>query len=160
MIYMNAISFIKLNMMLNVTFMWWRNFVIFFTLRSSDLIITLTYVLMDNICSCFNVRFDANYCLPLDDDYRIRIKEAINNELCWLNYINSEIKCYSKRKKTNYNFEFLKISSTLITIFCYSFSFSSSLFFSGGKRITKVVVKRHAFLLDLILWCSEPFQTK
>ena len=79
---MNAISFIKLNMTLNVTFMSWRSFVIFFTLRSSDLFTTLTYVIMDNICSCFNVRFMANYCLPLDDDYRIGIKEAVNNELC------------------------------------------------------------------------------
>ena len=39
--------------------------------------------------------------------------------------------------------------------FCYSFSFSSSLFFYGGrekeKRITKVVVKSHAFLLDQVL---------
>ena len=33
--------------------------------------------------------------------------------------------------------------------FCYSFSFSSSPFFRGkNKRITKVVVKSHAFLLD------------
>ena len=37
----------------NVTFMVWRSFVIFFTLlRPSDLIVTLTYVLMDNICPC------------------------------------------------------------------------------------------------------------
>ena len=38
--------------------------------------------------------------------------------------------------------------------FCYSLSFSSSLFFSKGrekgKRITKAVVKRHAFLLYLV----------
>ena len=36
--------------------------------------------------------------------------------------------------------------------FCYLFSFSSSLFYKEGeergKRITKVVVKSHAFLLD------------
>ena len=39
--------------------------------------------------------------------------------------------------------------------FCYSFSFSSYLFFWEGrekwKRITKVVFKSHAFLLDLSL---------
>ena len=29
----------------------------------------------------------ANYYLPLDDDYWIGIKEAVNNALCWLNYI-------------------------------------------------------------------------
>ena len=41
----------------------------------------------------------------------------------------------------------------LITIFANSFSFSSSLFFrmeEKGKRIIKVVVKSHAFLIDLI----------
>jgi hypothetical protein len=36
--------------------------------------------------------------------------------------------------------------------FCYSFSFTSSLFFSEGrekgKRINKAVAKSHAFLLD------------
>ena len=36
--------------------------------------------------------------------------------------------------------------------FCYSFTFSSSIYFQEGrekeKRITKVVVKSHAFLLD------------
>ena len=36
-----------------VTFMLWRSFVIFFTLRPFELITTLTYVLMDNCCPCF-----------------------------------------------------------------------------------------------------------
>ena len=36
-----------------VLFMLWRSFVIFFALRPSDLITTLTYVLMDNFCPCF-----------------------------------------------------------------------------------------------------------
>ena len=39
----------------NVTFMLWRCFVIFLNLLSSDLITTLTYVLMDNCCPCFNI---------------------------------------------------------------------------------------------------------
>ena len=56
----------------------------FLYLRSSDLITTLHDV---RAYGCFNVRFMANYYLPLDDDYWIRIKEAVNNALCWLNYI-------------------------------------------------------------------------
>ena len=39
----------KANIMKNVTFMLWRSFMIFFTLRPSDLITTLTYVLMDKL---------------------------------------------------------------------------------------------------------------
>ena len=43
----------------------------------------------------------------------------------------------------------------MITVFCYSFSFPSSLFFKEGrekgKRIIKVLVKSHAFLLVPIL---------
>ena len=35
-----------------VPFMLWRSFVILFTLRPSDLITTLTYVLMDNFYPC------------------------------------------------------------------------------------------------------------
>ena len=35
-----------------VPFMLWRSFVILFTLRPSDLITTLTYVLMDNFLTC------------------------------------------------------------------------------------------------------------
>ena len=45
--------------------------------------------------------------------------------------------------------------------FCYSFSFSSSLFFIGGKRkgerITKVMVKSHAFRLDHITYLTSNF---
>ena len=37
---------------INVTFMFWKSFVILFTL-SQDLITTLTYVLMVNFCPCF-----------------------------------------------------------------------------------------------------------
>ena len=43
--------------------------------------------------------------------------------------------------------------------FCYSFPFSSSLFFQEGRKkgkiITKVVVKSHAFLLDLKRWTHD-----
>ena len=51
-------------------------------------------------------------------------------------------------------FQFVLIKQKGMTFdheFCYSFSFSSSLFFLGGKRKgekNKVVVKSHAFLLD------------
>ena len=48
----------------------------FLYLRSSDLITTLHDV---RAYGCFNVRFMANYCLLLDYDYRIRIKEAVNS---------------------------------------------------------------------------------
>ena len=47
---------IKANIMktqLNVTFM-------FFSLRPSDLTTILTYILMDNFCPCFNLKFQAN----------------------------------------------------------------------------------------------------
>ena len=37
----------------NVTFMLWKSFVIFLLIHS-DLITTLTYVLMDNFCPCFS----------------------------------------------------------------------------------------------------------
>ena len=49
--YMNA-NIMKTNF-LNVTFMLWRSFVIFFTLRPANRITTLTYVIMDNFCPCF-----------------------------------------------------------------------------------------------------------
>ena len=42
---------------LKCTFMLWRSFVFFFTLRPSDLNTTLTYVIMDNFCPCFNIYF-------------------------------------------------------------------------------------------------------
>ena len=52
------VSIIKTHffLLINVTFMLWRSF----TLRPSDLITTLTYVLMDNFCPCFNFKFQAN----------------------------------------------------------------------------------------------------
>ena len=49
-----------------VTFMFWRSFVFFyFTLRPSDLITTLTYVLKDNFCPCLvDVAVSVVYSLP------------------------------------------------------------------------------------------------
>ena len=53
-----------------VTFMLWRSF--FFTLRPSDLITTLTYVLKDNFCPCFVYTYDLlsysllRYDIPRD----------------------------------------------------------------------------------------------
>ena len=48
---------------------------------------------------------------------------------------------------------------TLNQNFCYSFSFSSSIFFQDGRengnRITKVVILNHAFLLDRAM-CITP----
>ena len=38
--------------------MLWKSFVIFFTLRPSDLITTLTYVLVDNFCPCFIIELE------------------------------------------------------------------------------------------------------
>ena len=37
----------------------------FFTLRPSDLITTLTYVLMDNFCPCFNYQMIINRLIIL-----------------------------------------------------------------------------------------------
>ena len=68
-----------------------------------------------------------------------------------------------KWKKTNiHSFPRIRIlqewsrkARPLNTIFANSFSFSSSLFFKEGrekgKRITKVAVRSHAFLLDRFL---------
>ena len=48
-IFMNAI---ELYMTWNITLMLWRSIVVCFTLRHSDLITTLTYILIDKFCPC------------------------------------------------------------------------------------------------------------
>ena len=49
---MNA-NIMKTHFFINIFFMLCRSFVIFFTLRPSDLITSLTYVLVDNFFPCF-----------------------------------------------------------------------------------------------------------
>ena len=46
--------FIKLNMIWNVSFCYGEVLWFFVTLRPSNLITTLTYVLMDNLCPCYS----------------------------------------------------------------------------------------------------------
>ena len=67
----------------NVTFMLWRCFVIFLNLISSDLITTLTYVLMDNCCPCFNiVCLAANVANPAMSTMKLESNEFLN--FSWL----------------------------------------------------------------------------
>ena len=56
--------FIKLNMTWNVTFILCRSFVIFFTLRLSELIATLSYVLIENFRPC--LRFFLCYFIVIE----------------------------------------------------------------------------------------------
>ena len=84
-------------------------------------------------------------------------KRRMNSKNCDFNSCLSARSC---KEVKNYNFCYCKVWSA-ITIeqkgktqnhdFCYSFSFSTSLFLNGrekGKRMTKVVILSHAFLLD------------
>ena len=54
---------------LECTFMLWRNFVILFTLRPSDLNTALTYVLMDNFLSQFYRNSVLSFILMQTDNH-------------------------------------------------------------------------------------------
>ena len=66
-------------MTLNVTFMLWRSFFIFFILRTSDLITTLSYVLMNNFCPCLFTNPSEDKYISIDKLTRKQINDIIIN---------------------------------------------------------------------------------
>ena len=75
----------------------------FFTLRPSDLNTTLTYVLMDNFCLCFNAN---NLCIPESFNTNI-LHQLFVNKITFVNLHDFLI-------KTRFKTFVLKISGTKI----------------------------------------------